>query len=460
MASDAADDSITITETMPSCEENLHCYPVIVSVGSSTQGGRLEDGHHLVPFEQGVEIGRKPESSVTLRTIKLEDPWVSAAHARVQVIKPGTFELMDLGSRNGTFLEGCAISGPTPMGDGSLFSIGSHVFVLRLFSAEELSAIEQDQTDPVGPVSTSSGKMALAIGRLRRLAKTTEEVLLCGETGVGKEVYARAVHRLSKRTGQFVALNCAALPIELVESELFGYARGAHSQATSSKRGLIQDAEKGTLFLDEIGDMPLQAQSKLLRFLQDHTYTPLGSREVQTLDVRVLAATSSMEAGTTTPGLRRDLAARLGAEPVLLPPLYERREDLGALAAYFLTKTNVTQFEHNAFLALCLYSWPNNVREFEKVIREAALHASPEKQIKLSHLPKEVRRRLSPAKSEDENLPNRRSPRPRLSRIELEELLKRHQGNIAAIAAEQDRQWAVIHRWIKENKLDPDNYRR
>jgi transcriptional regulator with PAS, ATPase and Fis domain len=460
MVSEAANDSITVTENMPIYEENLRCYPVLISIGSSVLGGNLEPGQRLIPFEKGIEIGRQPQGNSAIRTVMLEDRWVSASHARIQTVKPGTYELVDLGSRNGTFLEGRAIHGPTLIADGSLFSIGSHLFVLRLLSAEELSAIEHERTRPMGPVATVSGKMATALGRLRRLAGTNEEVLLCGETGVGKEVYARAVHRLSKRTGTFVALNCAALPIELVESELFGFARGAHSQAASAKRGLIQDAEKGTLFLDEIGDMPLSAQSKLLRFLQDHTYTPLGSREVQTLDVRVLAATSSLKAGTTAPGLRRDLAARLGAEPVLLPPLYERREDLGSLAAYFLSQTDVVQFEHNAFLSLCLYSWPNNVRELEKVVREAALHAASEKQIKLVHLPKDIRRQLTPAKAEDSDITNRRSPRPRLSRTELEALLQRHQGNISAIASEQDRQWAVLHRWMKEYKLDPKEFQR
>jgi transcriptional regulator with PAS, ATPase and Fis domain len=178
--------------------------------------------------------------------------------------------------------------------------------------------------------------MATEIRRLRRLARAGNEILLSGETGVGKEVYAKAVHRASGRPGRFVALNCAAIPTELVESEMFGFARGAHSQAAASKPGLIEEAEQGTLFLDEIGDMPGPAQAKLLRFLQEHTYVPLGGREARRMDVRIVAATSSLAPGAHAHGLRRDLLARFGAEPVVLPPMRERREDVGALARHFL----------------------------------------------------------------------------------------------------------------------------
>jgi transcriptional regulator with PAS, ATPase and Fis domain len=194
-------------------------------------------------------------------------------------------------------------------------------------------------------------------------------------------VYAQAVHRASGRPGRFVAMNCAAIPTDLVESELFGFVRGAHSQAVANKPGLFEEAEHGTLFLDEIGDMPGPAQAKLLRFLQEHEYVPLGSREARRLDVRVIAATASLTPGPQAPGLRRDLAARLGAEPVLLPPLRERREDVGTLAAYFLGQPRF--LAPAAFLALCLHDWPGNVRGLENVVREAVLNSEGRREIRL-----------------------------------------------------------------------------
>ena len=276
------------------------------------------------------------------------------------------------------------------------------------------------------------------------------------ETGVGKEVYAQAVHRASGRPGGFVALNCAALPTELVESELFGFVRGAHSQAAASKPGLIEAAAHGTLFLDEIGDMPGPAQAKLLRFLQEHEYVPLGGREPRRLDVRVIGATASLTPGPQAPGLRRDLAARFGAEPVVLPPLRDRREDVGTLARHFLGQPG--SLETAAFFALCLHDWPQNLRELENVIREAALSSEGRPEIRLDDLPHSVRERVTVGQRD--RVPRRRPPRARPDKAEIEALLDRHKGNIAEVARELDRQWAVVWRWVGKSGLDLAKYRR
>ena len=155
----------------------------------------------------------------------------------------------------------------------------------------------EEATDAVRPGADLLARAGLTYARLRKLARTETELLLVGETGVGKEVCARAVHRASGRRGQFVAVNCASLPAALVESELFGYVAGAHAAATTAKAGLIEAAEGGTLLLDEIGDMPAELQVKILRFLQDRTYSPLGSTKIRRLDVRVIAATSRLSTG-------------------------------------------------------------------------------------------------------------------------------------------------------------------
>src|SRR5204862_8357756 len=151
----------------------------------------------------------------------------------------------------------------------------------------------------------------------------------------GKEVYATAVHTTSGRTGKLVAVNCAAIPKELFESELFGYEKGAHSTAQGRKSGLIEAASGGTLFLDELGDMPLELQSKLLRFLQDKRFTPLGGTRVIEADVRVIAATSRM-ALDKGGHLQEAMLGRLRAQPIALPPLRERVKDIGRLAAFLL----------------------------------------------------------------------------------------------------------------------------
>ena len=260
--------------------------------------------------------------------------------------------------------------------DGALLFFGNHVAVFRMVSQIELEAIKAELVAPFGPVATASPALAVACDRLRRLAASDGELLILGETGAGKEVYARAVHQASGRKGRFVAINCAAIPRELVESELFGYRQGAHSTAHQAKAGLIEEAEGGTLFLDEIGEMTPEAQIKILRFLQDRELTPLGSTRPRQMDVRIVAATNRTAAGPGKgpSGLRDDIVGRLGAAPIHLPPLRNRVEDLGVLAAHFLGRASSSaKFEQPAFRALALHGWPLNVRELEKIISTAAV---------------------------------------------------------------------------------------
>ena len=428
--------------------------PVLVVVGDAAGGGTAT-GERLIPFEHAVEIGRLPQAQSGVVACCLRDPRISSRHARVRT-RPDGFEVVDLGSTNGTLVEGRTISGPTKIDDGTLLFVGGHALMVRVLSGDALAAIQEDLDGPFGPVATLSGRMATQIRRLRRLARGGDAILFSGETGVGKEVYAQAVHRASGRPGRFVALNCAALPTELVESELFGFVRGAHSQAAASKPGLIEEAEHGTLFFDEIGDMPGPAQAKLLRFLQEHEYVPLGGREARRLDVRAIGATSSLTPGPLAPGLRRDMVARFGAEPVILPPLRERREDVGTLAAHFLGQPR--SLETAAFFALLLHDWPQNVRELENVVREAILCGEGRRAIRLEDLPRAVRERVTVG--ERDRVFRRRPPRAPPEKAEIEALLDRHRGNIAEVARELDRQWAVVWRWVQKSGLDLEKYRR
>ncbi|MGH9834994.1 MAG: sigma-54 interaction domain-containing protein [Blastocatellia bacterium] len=225
-----------------------------------------------------------------------------------------------------------------------------------------------------------------AVNKIPLIAQYDTTVLISGETGTGKEVCARAIHQLSPRSGHpFIAVNCGAIPVELVENELFGHERGAYTHASSSQMGQIQMAEGGTLFLDEIDSLPLLAQVKLLRFLQEKEFKPLGSTRTRHADVRVVTATNvNVEKAVLEGKLRQDLYYRLNILPILLPPLRERREDIPLLAANFLSRCAaeyrkpVNGFSPDAMQKLALHDWPGNVRELEHVVaRAVALSQNP-----------------------------------------------------------------------------------
>jgi transcriptional regulator with PAS, ATPase and Fis domain len=432
-------------------------------VGDELYVGRRADG---LPVEANVAI--------------LDDGLVSGRHARL-ARAAGGYDLEDLGSKNGTWVDNLRTEGKVRLRDGALVFFGNHVAVFRMVSHLELEAIKAELVAPLGPVATASPALAIACDRLRRLAASDGELLIVGETGVGKEVYARAVHAASGRQGHFMAINCAAIPRDLVESELFGYRQGAHSTAHQAKAGLIEEAEGGTLFLDEIGEMTAEAQIKILRFLQDRELTPLGATRPRRMDVRIIAATNRTAGPGKAPGgMRDDIVGRLGAAPIYLPPLRDRVEDLGALAAYFLSgragrvdggglrpAPSVTGgrgdplrvpavFDQPAFRALALHGWPLNVRELEKIVSTAAVLTGGSKPIALRDLPDPIARVLSvPATP-----PARRSIGPSPTPAQLEELLRRYEGNVADVSRELGKHRAAVWRWIKKFGLGPHKFRR
>ncbi len=407
-------------------------------------------------------IGRRAEGlPVSANAAVLDDGLVSSQHARI-TRGAGGYDLEDLGSKNGTLVDNQRIDGKlgkVRLRDGALLFFGNHVAVFRMVSQIELEAIKAELVAPFGPVATASPALAVACDRLRRLAASEGELLIVGETGVGKEVYARAVHGASGRKGRFVAINCAAIPRELVESELFGYRQGAHSTAHSAKAGLIEEAEGGTLFLDEIGEMTAEAQIKILRFLQDRELTPLGSTRPRRMDVRIVAATNRIVVGPGKGpgGLRDDIVARLGAAPFHLPPLRNRIEDLGALTAHFLGRASSSvKFEQPAFRALALHAWPLNVRELEKIISTAAVLTGGDKPIALRDLPEPIARVLTAPAAAGARRTTGPSPTP----AQIEESLRRYEGNVADVSRELGKHRAAVWRWIKKFGLDPQKFRR
>jgi DNA-binding NtrC family response regulator len=214
-----------------------------------------------------------------------------------------------------------------------------------------------------------------------RVAATDATVLITGESGTGKEVVARTIHTLSSRHGRaFVPVNCAAIPHELLESEMFGHERGAFTGASGPRHGLFSTADGGTIFLDEIGEMPLQLQAKLLRVLEDGIVRPVGSDRASKIDARVIAASNSdLVAGVKKGSFREDLFYRLQVVPIAIAPLRERRSDIPLLVEYFLARLQarfagrhwtVTQA---AMVSLWSYDWPGNVRELENMIERLVI---------------------------------------------------------------------------------------
>lgn len=228
---------------------------------------------------------------------------------------------------------------------------------------------------------------------LRKVAPTGAPVLVLGETGVGKEVFARLLHRMSARAKQpFVAVNCAAIPENLIESELFGVERGAYTGATESRPGRFERAQSGTLFLDEIGTLSYAAQSKLLRALQEGEIERVGDRSTRKVDVRIVAATNvDLERAIRDGRFREDLYFRLNVFPIVIPPLRERPEDIPLLLDYFLTRFShlhqrrITGVSKRAVEALLLYDYPGNVRELEHMVERAVIMADDDTAIDLSH---------------------------------------------------------------------------
>src|SRR5688500_12697514 len=237
----------------------------------------------------------------------------------------------------------------------------------------------QASTPAYGDILGATGKMQRIFRLIGKVAPTESTVLILGESGTGKELIARAIHLQSRRAhGSFVPVNCGALPENLIESELFGYVRGAFTGAANSRRGLIEEADGGTLFLDEIGEMPPATQVKLLRFLENSEVRRLGDNETRIVDVRVLAATNVDIKRLLDEGrFREDLYYRLNVVSIELPSLRERREDIPLLAGYFLEKfaraagRELTGFAEDAKAALLRYDYPGNVRELENAIQRA-----------------------------------------------------------------------------------------
>src|SRR5215468_12430 len=248
-------------------------------------------------------------------------------------------------------------------------------------STKTLPLNEQGCTEDRAEIIGNSPVLESVLAEVQRVAPTDSTVLVLGETGTGKELIAHVLHNLSARCRRpFVKVNCAAIPFDLLESELFGHEKGAFTGAFAQKIGRFEMADTGTLFLDEVGDLPLGLQPKLLRVLQEQEFERVGSGRTHRVNVRLVAATHRDLADMVRRGrFRGDLYYRLNVFPVVLPPLRQRREDIAQLVAHFVelfarrTGKQITHIPKETLQALTSYSWPGNVRELQNLIERAVI---------------------------------------------------------------------------------------
>ena len=288
----------------------------------------------------------------------------------------------------------------------------------------------------------SSREMERVFAIVRKVADTEASVLITGESGTGKELVARSIHNQSgRREAPFIAINCAAIPRDLLESELFGHVKGAFTGAIKDKIGKFQLADGGTLFLDEVGELPVELQPKLLRALQEKVAEPVGGTKPHKLDVRVVAATNlDMDKALADATFREYLYYRLAVIPIHLPPLRERRDDIALLLRYFCTKhgAGMVSFDSGAMAVLCSYRWPGNVRELENLVERLLIMRSGDS-ITCDDLPDKVRSGgavpgMAPRAGSVISLPDDGYPLEQLEREVVVEALERSGWNQTAAA--------------------------
>jgi DNA-binding NtrC family response regulator len=460
----------TLTEGFAPATDGAFLTPMLVRVWDADAPLAPSTRVALADFDQ-VILGRgeqhravaHDEAGARQLVWSVADRWMSSAHAKLSKVM-NRWLLEDSRSKNGVRHNGEPLfpQRPVELTDGDVFELGRSFFLFRDVQRVPPNTPKVLESDTLRPPSaamaTLNAELAEVFAQLATLAPSAVSLALRGPSGSGKEVLARAIHELSGRSGAFIAVNCGALPDDLVESELFGHRRGAFSGAVDDRVGLFRAANAGTLLLDEVGDLPLEAQPALLRVLQERLVTPVGGTTPVAVDVRVLSATHRDLEVLAKQGLfRDDVRARLSGYEATLPALLERREDLGVLMRAVLLKLGrlETTFTLPAARALLLWHWPLNVRELEKTV-EAAVALAGKAPVDLLHLPvvmRELKGRPRPAAAGELD------PLDEERRAKLISLLREHHGNISAVARAMGKARMQVQRWLARYALDPQAFR-
>jgi DNA-binding NtrC family response regulator len=399
-------------------------------------------------------IGRE---SMAQPSLQLRQAQVSRNHARIEPTEAGGFWIRDQNSRNGTYVNGSRVV-ETELHDGDVIRIGGS---LILFQFLDLAACQRvlESASVLGGLVGQSHAIA-AVRDAVRAAPAGAPILVLGETGVGKELVAQAIHQHSGRTGPFVPVNCSALPNNLVESELFGHVRGAFTGA-EARRGLFGRAEKGTLFLDEIGEIGVDVQAKLLRAVALGEVRPVGSDHARFVDIGIVAATNAdLEVAVAEGKFRADLYARLISHIIHVPPLRARKEDIITLTRHFLASAGDVLLTPDAAEALLTYAWPYNVRELQQVLAPLLPAVTKSGLLELRELPPRIRQhlndRLEPTPPSDHVsvslLGVRRDAVPTAE--ELRAVVQSYQGNIAQVASFFRKDRRQVYRWAQTLGVD------
>jgi DNA-binding NtrC family response regulator len=422
-----------------------------------------------VRFQRGP---RSVERRGRVLVLAIPDPRMSSEHGRL--VRHGDRWLLDdPSSKNGAVVDG-TITRRAPLADGTVIELGRSFFVFRIGAVDAVpdhlaGDVEPAQLPAWGPgMATFSPTLAAAFAAVARIAATAVSIVIHGETGTGKEVIARAIHRLSRRPGELVAINCGALASALVEAELFGHRKGAFTGAAVDRPGLVRSADRGTLFLDEIGDLPRELQTAFLRVLQEHEVLPVGDDRPVRVDLRLISATlCDLESAVASGRFRADLHHRILGHTIELPRLRDRREDLGLLIDALLapgTPGRTIRFAPAALRAIVRHDWPGNIRELQKVLA-AAVELAPGGTIELEHLPAALRRtpalhapaaQIAPTPAWVADLDRE----DRELRERLVALFEEHQGNVVAVAEALGKQRTQIYKWIKRLGIDVSQFRR
>jgi DNA-binding NtrC family response regulator len=377
----------------------------------------------------------------------------------------GELSITDRGSSHGTIVDGKRVE-RAPLQHGSVIRLGESIFVVAdtLLRMEDAKALAPE-TEALRGASLGMQKVR---GEISLVAPRALPVLVLGETGVGKERVAQEIHRQSRRSGPLVAINCAAIPEGLAETELFGHSAGAFTGATQRSDGMLVAADKGTLFLDEVAELPLALQPKLLRALATGEVRALGGRvEPRVVDVRIVAAThGDVEGAVDRGGFRGDLLARLSGWTLRVPPLRARREDVVGLTLFFLRRTAASlRLSAGAAEALLLHEWRFNVRELEQVLSAAAIRAQ-DGVIRPEHLPEPIARpvltRYATAPSDrpsDLPLQAMVSPDAMPDKDGLARIAARFQGNVAQVATYFGKDRKQIYRWAERLGVELESAR-
>jgi DNA-binding NtrC family response regulator len=405
--------------------------PWSVEIGSPTRA-------RIIALNQGagVVLGSGPAADVCI-----DDKTVSARHARLEATAGGVV-VEDLGSRNGVYLGGARAPGALLAASQASFVIGRTTVTVRAMDSGSRLVLPGD---PIPGLVGSSVPMRRLATEIRRCARLRAPVLLLGESGSGKDVVARTIHRLGRSEGPYVPLNVGAIPESLADAELFGHKRGAFTGAVAARSGAFEEANGGTLFLDEIGDLAAAIQVKLLRVVEDGQVRPLGGTQAFDVDVRIISATwAPLEERVATGHFREDLFHRISTFVIRLPPLRARKSDIPALARALLSRieneVGPKELGSAALARLVAHSWPGNVRELGSVLYRAAVCADrPE--LDADDVEAAL---LSPLKA-----------RPRaLTDVEASQLLDEHDGNVSAAARSAGVARSTFRSWLEKRPAE------